>query len=151
LRRFFAQQQRAPEQPTLIEEKFRFHLDDVVVAGRWDRVDCRGDDVAIIDYKSSNVTDQAQANIRTRDSLQLAVYALAWQAIHAQLPTRLELRFLETGVTGVATVTEDDLEHTKARLREVAQGIRARDFQPKPQEFSCRWCAYQSICSFSAV
>ena len=151
LRRFFAQQQRAPEQPTLIEEKFRFHLDDVVVAGRWDRVDCRGDDVAIIDYKSSNVTDQAQANIRTRDSLQLAVYALAWQAIHAQLPTRLELRFLETGVTGVATVTEDDLEHTRARLREVAQGIRARDFQPKPQEFSCRWCAYQSICSFSAV
>ncbi len=151
LRRFFAQQQRAPEQPTLIEEKFSFHLDDFVIAGRWDRVDCRGDDVAIIDYKSSDVTDQAQANKRTRESLQLAVYALAWQTIHARLPTRLELRFLETGVTGVATVTEDDLEDTRARLREVAQGLRARDFQPKPQEFSCRWCAYQSICSFAAV
>ena len=151
LRRFYAQQQRAPERPSLIEEKFSFPLDDFVVVGRWDRVDRRDDEVVIIDYKSSEVTEQADANRKTRDSLQLNVYALAWHTIHGQLPTRLELRFLETGVTGQAVVAEEDLEQTKARLREAARGIRALDFHPQPQEFSCRWCAYQAICPFAVT
>ncbi len=152
LKRFFAKQQQRPERPTLIEEKFSFHLDDVVVAGRWDRVDRQSDEeVVIIDYKSSEITDQAQANRRTRESLQLAIYALAWQTIHGRLPTRLELRFLETDVTGTAAITEEDLENTTQRLRETARGIRALDFHPEPQEFSCRWCAYQSICPFAVA
>ena len=71
--------------------------------------------------------------------------------IHGHLPRRLELRFLETGLTGRADVTENDLEDTKARLREVAKGLRAMDFHAEPQEFSCRWCAYQAVCSFSAL
>ena len=151
LRRFSAQQQRAPERPSLIEEKFSFHLDDFVVVGRWDRVDRLEDDVVIIDYKSSDVAEQAQANRRTRDSLQMAVYALAWHTIHGQLPVRLELRFLETGVTGQAVASDKDLEQTKERLREAARGFRALDFHPEPQAFSCRWCAYQPICPFAVT
>jgi DNA helicase-2/ATP-dependent DNA helicase PcrA len=76
----------------------------------------------------------------------MAIYALAWRTIHGQLPRHVELRFLETDVTGTAVFTEEDLEATKERLRESARGIRALDFHPEPQEFSCRWCAYQAIC-----
>jgi DNA helicase-2/ATP-dependent DNA helicase PcrA len=133
----------------LIEEKFSFPLEDFLVVGRWDRVDDQEGQAVIIDYKSSEIYDQAQADRRVRESLQMAVYALAWHTLHGHLPSRLELRFLETGLIGRATVTEHDLEETKARLREVARGIRALDFHPEPQEFSCRWCAYQAICPYA--
>jgi DNA helicase-2/ATP-dependent DNA helicase PcrA len=151
LRRFFARQQKSPEQPSLIEEKFSFHLDDFLVVGRWDRVDGQQGDAVIVDYKSSEVSDQAQANRRARESLQMAMYALAWRTIHGCLPARVELRFVETDVTGQAVFTDKDLDRTTARLREVAEGIRALDFHPEPQEFSCRWCAYQAICPSAAV
>ncbi len=149
LKRFYTQQQLAPERPTLIEEKFKFLLDDVLVVGRWDRVDQQGDDAVIIDYKSSDVSDQAEANRRARESLQLLVYALAWRTLHGQAPTHVELRFLETGVTGKAAFSDDDFERAGSLLRQAAQGIRAREFPAKPQEHSCRWCAFQAICPFA--
>ena len=146
LRRFFVRQQAAPEQPTLIEEKFKFELDDLLVIGRWDRVDVTGNDVVIIDYKSSEVRDQSAADRRARESLQLLVYALAWHRVHGQLPTRVELRFLETDVTGQACFTEEDLGRAEQLLRDAARGIRAGNFRAIPQEFTCRWCAFQAIC-----
>ena len=79
----------------------------------------------------------------------MGVYALAWQKLHGRLPARLELRFLETGLIGSAVLTEEDLEQVHARLREAARGIREREFRAQPQEFSCRWCAYQAICPFA--
>ena len=150
LRRFLAQQVVAPEHPTLVEEKFQFPLDDdVLVVGRWDRVDCQGDEAVIIDYKSSEVRDQASANRRTRESFQMLIYALAWQTLQHKLPIRMELRFLETDVVGRATFTEEDLDRARPLLRNVAQGVRANAFQAQPQEHACRWCAFQSVCPYA--
>jgi len=149
LRRFTAEQQAHPEHPWLIEAPFRFPLDDLLIAGRWDRVDREGDEAVIIDYKSSEVQDQTLADRRTRESLQLLVYALAWKTLHGRLPERVELRFLDTGVVGRAQFTDDDLERARASLRTAAAGIRAHDFHAKPQEFACRWCAFQTICPFA--
>ena len=149
LRRFFARQQDHPERPALIEEKFKFPLDDLLIVGRWDRVDRHGDEAVIIDYKSSEVRDQAAADRRARDSLQMLVYALAWRTLHGRPPDRVELRFLETDVTGSARFTEDDFERARTLLRQAAQGIRAHAFPAQPQEFACRWCAFQSICPFA--
>ncbi|MBI3087612.1 MAG: ATP-dependent helicase [Candidatus Omnitrophica bacterium] len=151
LARFYAEQQQRPEQPTLIEEKFSIPLDDLVLVGRWDRVDRRGEEAVIIDYKSSDVTEQAEADQRVRKSLQMQVYALAWTLIHGRLPSRLELRFLETGLVGQTAFTDEDLEKTKARIREAARGIRALEFHPQPSEFACHWCAYQSICQYAVT
>ena len=149
LRRFFREQQESPEQPSLIEEKFKFALDDILVVGRWDRVDDRGDDVVIIDYKSSDVQEPAAANRQARESLQMLVYALAWRTVHGKLPTRVELRFLESGITGEARFTEEDLDRARSLLRQAARGIRAREYPAKPQEHACRWCAFQAICPFA--
>ncbi len=146
LHRFYRRQQESPEHPTLIEEKFAFPLDDLLIVGRWDRVDCRGEEAVIIDYKSSDVSDPRDANRRAKDSLQLLVYALAWRTLHGQLPARVELRFLESGVVGAAQFTEPDLEQARAALRKVAAGIRAQSFTAQPQEYACQWCAFQSIC-----
>jgi DNA helicase-2/ATP-dependent DNA helicase PcrA len=149
LRRFYARQREAPEQPSLIEERFKLQLEDVLLVGRWDRVDRRGDEVVIIDYKSSDVQDQASADRRARESLQMLFYTLAWSELHGTLPTRVELRFLETGVTGRAQFTDEDLDRARTLLRDAAQGIRSRAFRATPQEFACRWCAFQSICPYA--
>jgi DNA helicase-2/ATP-dependent DNA helicase PcrA len=149
LRRFHAQQRVQPEQPTLIEEKFKFPLGDLRVVGRWDRVDVAGEDAVIIDYKSSDIREQAVADRRTRDSLQMLVYALAWRELHGRLPARVELRFLDTGLTGSACFDEQDLERARGLLQQAARGIRTQDFHAQPQEFACRWCAFQSICPFA--
>ena len=149
LRRFFARQQHHPEHPALIEEKFKFPLDDLLIVGRWDRVDRAGEEAIIIDYKSSEVRDQETADRRTRDSLQMLVYALAWRTLHGRPPQRVELRFIETDITGCAQFTEDDFERARTVLRQAARGIRAQTFPAKPQEFACRWCAFQSICPFA--
>ena len=149
MRNFFRQQQEHPERPWLIEEKFSFPLDDFVVTGRWDRVDREGEEAVMIDYKSSEIDDQAHANRRVRDSLQMAVYALAWKTLHGRPPQQLQLRFLETGLIGRAVLTDEDLDATKERLRQTARRIRALDFHPQPDVFSCRWCAYQTICPFA--
>ncbi len=146
LKRFFARQQSDPERPTLIEERFKFPLDRLLITGRWDRVDVEGDQAVIIDYKSSDVREQSVADRRTRESFQLLVYALAWQALHGVLPARVELRFLETNVTGQARFTEEDLERARTLLRTIAAGIQSYDFHAKPDEHTCRWCAFQAIC-----
>ena len=146
LRRFFARQQEAPEHPALIEQKFSFPLDDLLVVGRLDRVDRDGDAAVIIDYKTSEVTDQATADRKTRESLQLLIYALAWQTIHGRLPARLELRFLESGFIGQHVPDEDDLDKAREALRKAAAGIRIARFPAKPQEHACRMCAFQAIC-----
>ncbi len=146
LQRFYASQQAMPEYPTLIEEKFRFLLGKLLVVGRWDRVDRKADEVVIVDYKSSDVRQQTDADRRTRESIQLLIYALGWRILHGQLPTRVELRFLESGVIGQTHFTEEDIERAKELLRETAEGILAGVFSPRPQEQTCRWCAFQSIC-----
>jgi RecB family exonuclease len=150
LRRFYAEQQRRPESPTLLEEKFRFLLDDVLVVGRWDRVDQHGEEAVIIDYKSSaEVRDQAAADRRAGESLQLLIYALAWRTLKGRRPARVELRFLETGLIGSAQPTDTDLERATARIREAAHGVRAQRFPAQPKDSACRWCAFQAICPFA--
>lgn len=146
LKRFYQKQQINPEYPTLIEEKFKFPLDNMLIVGRWDRVDRDGDRVTIIDYKSSDVKEQVEANRRAKSSFQLLVYTLAWRTLYGQMPSHVELRFLGTDITGKATFKEADLERVRDMLRRAAQGIRAREFQASPQEFGCKWCAFQSIC-----
>ena len=110
------------------------------------RVDIVGDEAVIIDYKSSDVHEQAVADRRAKKSLQLLTYALAWQHLHGRLPPRVEPRFLETGLIGRATYDQDDMTRATELIQEAEQGIRKHEFQANPSDFSCRWLAFQAVC-----
>src|SRR5437016_11390342 len=69
-----------------------------MLRGRWDRVDIRGGEVVIIDFKSTDVRAQADADRRAKDSDQLAIYTLAYKEVFGRLPARVELHFLGTQV-----------------------------------------------------
>jgi len=148
LRRFWERESQSPAVPTLVEEKFKVLLEPehLQVVGRWDRVDVQGEEATILDYKSSDVRDPAEAHRRVRESLQMAVYALAWQVLHGRPPARLQLYFLESHLTGEWQPTEQHLAATRQRLTRAADGMRAGAFEATPSPHACHWCAYQSIC-----
>ncbi|MCD6318340.1 ATP-dependent helicase [Candidatus Aerophobetes bacterium] len=143
--------QRAKEErflPTYIEKEFNFMLGKNRIVGRWDRVDIIDGDAYIIDFKSSRIENKKRADKRTKESLQLCIYALAYQRIFGKLPKKVQLHFLGTGVVGEAELKERDLNKTIQKIQQASVGIRSRSYKAKPEYMSCRWCAYQKICPY---
>jgi DNA helicase-2/ATP-dependent DNA helicase PcrA len=151
LTRFYHEEEASGQKPTDVEREFGFNLGLDRVRGRFDRVDETPDGLVIIDYKSSDVTDQKKADQRARESLQLKIYALAQWEMTARLPTRVELRFLESGLVGRHTPSDDDLQEARGAIAETARGIRRRQFQATPEYQACRYCPYNQICPSTAT
>jgi DNA helicase-2/ATP-dependent DNA helicase PcrA len=107
--------------------------------------------VTITDYKSSDVRDPAKAKERARDSLQLQIYAMAFQAESGRLPDALQLWFLESGLVGRVEVEEKRLDKARASIRRAAAGIRALNFDATPEYIACGYCAFRDICPSSAA
>jgi len=107
--------------------------------------------VVITDYKSSDVRDPAKARERARESLQLTIYAMAWQAETGRLPDAVALHFLDSGLVGMAEVNSARVERGIASIREAAAGIRAGRFEARPSYIACSWCAFRDICPSSVA
>jgi DNA helicase-2/ATP-dependent DNA helicase PcrA len=107
--------------------------------------------VTITDYKSSDVRDPAVARQRARESLQLAIYALAYQAQTGRLPDAVQLWFLDSGVIGRAELDPKRLAKARGRIAQASEGIRARDFTARPDPLACGYCPYRDICPSSAT
>ncbi len=107
--------------------------------------------VVITDYKSSDVRDPAKARERARDSLQLTIYAMAWQAETGRLPDAVALHFLDSGLVGTSEVDASRVERGIADIRAAATGIRAARFEARPSYPACSWCAFRSICPSSVA
>lgn len=149
--RFFEAQQREPARPTAVEQEFTVAFGPDRIHGRYDRVD-RDEDgrVVITDYKSSDVRDLATANRRARESLQLAIYALAHEAQTGILPDEVALHFLESGLIGRTEPTEKRLAAAQAKLTQAAEGIRAGSFNATPSAMRCGYCPFREICPDAA-
>ncbi|MEO5704582.1 MAG: ATP-dependent DNA helicase, partial [Candidatus Limnocylindrales bacterium] len=89
------------------------------------------EEVTITDYKSSDVRDPAVAKQRARDSLQLQIYAMAYEAMSGRLPDAVQLHFLDSGLVGRAEVEPARLEKARGKIATAAAGIRARNYTPK--------------------
>jgi DNA helicase-2/ATP-dependent DNA helicase PcrA len=151
LTRFWHQEEAEGVKPTHIEKDFAFSIGPNRVRGRFDRVDEDLLGATVIDYKTSEITKQRDADRRVATSLQLKMYALAWREMTGRLPQRVELRFIESHVTGSHAPTDDDADAAVTAVRAAADGIRARRFDATPSRQACRYCAYSQICPFTAT
>ena len=161
LRRFFEFQQASGAVPTMVENRFAFQVGATRVRGRWDRVDIRrnpeapsGEDVVIIDFKTSDVRMQKDADRRAKDSLQLGIYALAYEKHYGRTPDRLELHFLgpQQVLVGTTRPTDAMLAEAGEAIERAAAGIRAQQFTATPDYYrACRYCAFASICPYTAT
>jgi DNA helicase-2/ATP-dependent DNA helicase PcrA len=151
LDRFWDDQQVEPAPVIGVEQEFAFRFGTDRVRGRMDRVDRRADGtVAVVDYKSGDVRDPATATRRSRESLQLAMYALAWEAEHGQPPDELVLHFLESGEVGRSLATPARLEKARDQIAAAATGIRAGEFAATPGPMRCATCPFKTICPDAA-
>ncbi len=141
-----------PSKPIYIEKSFNYLLGNNKISGRLDRVDLLPDQRAvIIDFKTSEIAGQKEADAKARGSLQMKIYSSAWLRTEGRLPARVELRFLDSGLIGTAEYPEQEINATEAMIQETADGIRRQDFGAKPSAWTCNYCPYRTICPESAV
>jgi DNA helicase-2/ATP-dependent DNA helicase PcrA len=156
LKRFYKIEKKRGRRPLYVEEKFAFTEERMEVRGRWDlveesRVTSRGSRVYIVDFKSSEVKTQKEADRRVKHSLQLAIYALSWLKKYGRLPDFLELYFLESGLVGSTTINEEGIKEAWEEIKKVGEGIRAADYRARPSYKACSYCPYNEICPASLL
>ena len=138
--------------PKYIEKTFSYNLGLNKIVGRIDRVDILNTgEVAIIDFKSSEVFEQKAADKKAKDSLQLKIYALAWLHMEKKLPERLELYFFDSGLSGRTVLKKEKVEEVENQILQVADNIRNRNFEPKSNVWVCNYCPYRTICPNAAL
>jgi DNA helicase II / ATP-dependent DNA helicase PcrA len=143
LQDFLAGARSAPAPEVLhAEEWFDVQIAGTKVAGRIDRMDRTADGgVNIVDYKTGKARSQEDAD----ESLQLSIYAMAAHEKWGYRVGALVFHNLEGNVPVFSRRTEFQLEEARQRVRAVARGIAAGDFDPKPG-FHCNFCAFRGLC-----
>ncbi|MBT9585462.1 ATP-dependent helicase [bacterium] len=151
LERFWQDEAGSTSVPQMIEQEFVVRLDDVRIRGRIDRVDQdSAGRVKITDYKSSPVRTQDKADDQARSSLQLSIYAFAYQVMQQRMPDQMCLHFVETGLEGTSRASDHPLGEHTGLIRQAVAGIRAGQFEARPALTRCRTCNYRSVCNSSA-
>jgi RecB family exonuclease len=147
------------EEPLGVERTVGTRSGTLAVSGRVDRIDQRGDQLVIVDYKTGRhvlTTDDA------RGSLALALYALgAARTLRARC-VRVELHHLPTGGVAAFDHTEESLARHLSRAEAIgAEAVAAAEalgdggdpqalFPTRPGP-ACAWCDHVRSCRDGAV
>ena len=145
LTRFYTDDQKDPTIATEVETPFEFAENKVKINGRYDLIAGTKEKSEIIDFKTSAVDEQKEADRRIKSSTQMMIYALAWYEKYKTIP-KTSLVFIESGLIGSRIFNMKELEETKQMIFDVAAGIRKNDMTAKPDQFQCKQCPYSDIC-----
>lgn len=140
----YMERESKEDPPDRIEEPFTVNLPTyhLKIRGRFDAV-YEGDAVEIRDFKTGDsVQDEAKAKRNAQSSNQLTLYALAWQQMHGELPTRLSLDFIDTGFVGSVSKQQKSIDTMQRKLGEAAQAIRNFEF---PLGRDHRFCQHDEV------
>lgn len=149
-------------EPVGIERVVATRTDVVALSGRVDRIDERGDELVVVDYKTGRHVLSADD---VRGSLALAAYALAAErTLHRRCRT-VELHHLPTGTVVAWSHSDEALHRHLRRIEDIAAECRAAEkafndgrtdpdvdqvFPPRvgPQ---CAWCDFARHCPEGAL
>jgi DNA helicase-2/ATP-dependent DNA helicase PcrA len=146
LRLFYRRQESSSLLPQYLEKSFKFGLDDVRFTGRWDRIDYGEGGAVIIDFKATSIKDQKQADKKTKESLQMDIYALSFLKTQDVPLLETRLYFLESDIIGHALKGKSELERAEESIKQAERGIRDQNFQAKPDWHNCGLCDFRTIC-----
>ena len=96
----------------------------------------------IVDYKTGTPLPAS----RLRRDLQLLLYALGARHALGLDPVELEIVYLRDGRTVSLTPDEEMLAAAREIVNEVAAGVAALRFEPRPERRRCRLCSYRLLC-----
>ncbi|MGI5167574.1 RecB family exonuclease [Spirillospora sp. CA-253888] len=157
------------DEPVGVERTVATRTDRIAVSGRIDRLDERGAELVVVDYKTGRHVLTADD---ARGSLALAVYAIASSRVLRKPCRRVELHHLPSGEVAVWEHTEESLERHLRRAESIAAEAQDADeayrtrlkpaAEPRPGEALdhapfdavfpprtgslCAWCDFQRHC-----
>jgi RecB family exonuclease len=105
------------DEPLGVERTVATRTDRIAVSGRIDRLDARGGELVVVDYKTGRhvlTSDDA------RGSLQLALYAMAAARVLRRPCRRVELHHLPSGEVAVWEHTDESLARHLRRAEQIA-------------------------------
>ncbi|OGD13170.1 MAG: hypothetical protein A2W20_05555 [Candidatus Aminicenantes bacterium RBG_16_66_30] len=149
MRLFHQREEASGGVPAYLEKPFRWQEGGLRFAGRFDRIDLQADGPVIIDYKTTEVASQKEADRTAAGSLQLDVYALSFLKTEGMMPVETRLHFLGSDLVGRAAKGEKELRRAEEKIRATAEGIRAGDLAARPDWHNCSVCEFKTICPSS--
>ncbi|GII80251.1 hypothetical protein Sru01_52330 [Sphaerisporangium rufum] len=163
------------DEPVGVERTVATRTRVIAVSGRVDRIDRRGDELVIVDYKTGR---RPLTEDDARSSLAMAIYAIAASRVLHRACRRVELHHVPSGAIAAWEHTEESLGRHLGRAEEIAteaadadEAYRAwrgerppsraagpadgspadvppeldRLFEPRPGPI-CSWCDYRRHC-----
>src|SRR2546426_863335 len=127
--------------PAYLEQQFDVPVDGWKLRGVIDRIDRTESGWRIIDYKSGRPI------ARRRRDLQGALYALRATASLGLDPVELEVVYLASGESVRVEKVAGLMRDAAVEGSEVATGIKAGRFEPRPERRRCRLCPYRLACA----
>jgi len=141
-------------QPVALERTVALRTSSLAVTGRVDRVEERGGELVVVDYKAGSSPPAPDA---ARTSLALGLYAVALSRMFRRPVRQVELHYLPTGERVVHRHTEVALERKLAEAESIgadialahadfeSRGIDSTSFEARVSAL-CRWCPVQEQC-----
>ncbi len=146
LARYHERHLREASEPVWLERSFSFAIGDHHLRGRIDRVDKRPDGAyELIDYK----TGESSPASKLSEDLQLALYRVAAREAWQLEATQGAYWYVLSDQRVEVEHAPDDAERVERTVLDVAAGIEAQDFEPRPSFEICSWCDYRLICPAS--
>ena len=142
------------DEPVGIERQVATRTRRLALSGRVDRIDARGDELVVVDYKAGR---RAPGPDDVRSSFALACYALGASRTLRRPCHRVELHHLRTGSVVDWTHTDESLARHVARAENTADdivaatdtlsaGAKVDEVFPAQVGRHCGWCDYRRHC-----
>nr|WP_141586825.1 PD-(D/E)XK nuclease family protein [Actinomadura sp. WMMA1423] len=112
------------DEPLGVERTVATRTDRIAVSGRIDRLDARGPELVVVDYKTGRHVLTADD---ARGSLALAIYAVAAARVLRRPCRRVELHHLPSGEVAVWEHTEESLARHIRRAEQIAAEAASAD------------------------
>ncbi|HEY6779813.1 MAG TPA: ATP-dependent DNA helicase, partial [Thermoleophilaceae bacterium] len=143
LERYWQQVRDSDAEPVWFERSFAFKLGPHLLRGRVDRVDRRPDgSYELIDYK----TGKSKTEQELREDVQLSLYQMGARESWKLETSAQSYFYVLTGEKVPVSHSPEELERVSGTVAEIADGILAQEFEPKPSYDICRFCDYRIIC-----
>ena len=126
--------------PVWFERQFTFKLGPHLLRGRVDRVDrLPSGEYELIDYKTGRPKSPAQL----AEDVQLSLYAVGAREAWGLETSRGAYYYL---LDDQKVAVDGDDDWVRGVASEVAEGIKAQEFEPTPSAASCSLCDYKLVC-----
>lgn len=131
------------EEPVGVERTVATRTRRLALSGRVDRIDRRGDELVIVDYKTGR---RPSTNEEARGSLALAAYALGAESTLKRRCRTVELHHLPSGTVATWTHSDQSLQRHVAMAEAIADEASAAVEHPARPSSACSWCDYLGVC-----